>query len=411
MGKEFLKIKDPEDAQKIIAELPINKKVEKVPLDEAYKRVLAEDIYASINLPPFRRAAMDGYALQSKDTFHASEDEPVTLKNIGGVTAGQIPGGEVITGTCMEVSTGAPIPEGADAVVMIEYTEKKGENVLIFEGVALNANITNEGSDIMEGGLLLSQGALITSDKIGVLSAIGLEEVAVYTQPRVAVISTGNEIIKHHQSLEYGKIYDINSYTISNAVKSCGCIPIHSDIVKDDYDSLKSSIEKYKDADIIITSGGTSAGTGDNLRTVLDELGEVLIHGIAVKPGKPTIIGLIEDDGEEKIIFGLPGYPVSALMIFRVFITPFLRKIASLPDFEEERKLATLKISRRYISARGRRQYVLVKIKNNEAHPILKDSGAITSLAEADGYILIPKNVEIIEEGSEVDVYSLEIGL
>ncbi|MCE5213290.1 MAG: molybdopterin molybdenumtransferase MoeA [Methanobacterium sp.] len=409
MGKEFLKIIDPEDAQNTIAKLPINKTVEKVPLDEAYKRVLAEDIYAIINLPPFRRAAMDGYALKSKDTFHASEDEPVTLKLKGLVTAGKVPETEVTKGTCMEVSTGAPIPEGADAVVMIEYTEKQGDNVLISEGVPLNANITKEGSDIRKGELLLSQGVLITSDKIGVLSAIGMTQVPVYIQPRVAVISTGNEIIKHDQNLVYGKIYDINSYSISNAVKSCGCIPVHSEIVKDDYDSLKSSIKKYKDADIIITSGGTSAGAGDNLRTVLDELGKVLVHGIAVKPGKPTIIGLIEDEGEEKIIFGLPGYPVSALMIFRVFITPFLRKLASLPDFDQERKLATLKISRRYIAARGRQQYVLVKIKDNQAHPILKDSGAITSLAEADGYFLIPKNVEIIEEGTEVDVYSLEI--
>jgi molybdopterin molybdotransferase len=409
MGNEFLKINDPEDAKEIIEKLPFKKRVEKIPLEEAYERVIAENIYATINLPPFRRAAMDGYAIKSEDTFQASEEEPITLKLKGGVMAGQVPEMAVSHGTCMEISTGAPIPDGADTVVMIEYTEKQDDNILIPDGVPLNANITKEGSDILAGELLLSRGTLITPDKIGVLSAIGLKEVPVYTQPRVAVISSGNEIIRHDQKLEYAKIYDINSYTISNAVKSCGCIPIHSEIVQDDFFSIKNVIKKFKDADIVITSGGTSAGAGDNLRTVLDELGEVLVHGIAIKPGKPTIIGLIENEGENQIIFGLPGYPVSALMIFRVFVTPFLRKIASLPDFDKERKLASLKLSRRYLAARGRKQYVLVKIKDKIAHPILKDSGAITSLAEADGYFKVNKNVEIMEKGTYVDIFSLNL--
>lgn len=414
MGQEYLRITDPEDAEKIISKLPIKKTVEKITLEKAYKRVLAEDIYTTINLPPFRRAAMDGYAVKSKDTFNASEDKPVCLKFLGLVMAGQIPEMKVTLGTCIEVSTGAPLPEGADAVVMIEYTEKNNQNILIQESVPSNANITDEGSDIKEGKLILSWGERITSDKIGVLSAIGMREVPVFTQPRVAVISTGNEIIKHDQKLEYGKIYDINSYTISNAVKSCGCVPIHSEIVKDDYDSLKNAIKKFKDADIIITSGGTSAGAGDNLRTVLDELGEVLVHGIAVKPGKPTIIGLItskdrnNNEDPDQIIFGLPGYPVAALMVFQIFVAPFLRKMASLDYVDRERRISRFKLSRRFIPSRGRQQYVLIKIKDDQAHPILKDSGAITALAEADGYFKVPKNVEIIEKGTEVEVFSME---
>lgn len=409
MGQVFLKIKDPDDAEKIISTLPIQKKVEEVSLDEAYRRVLAEDVYATINLPPFRRAAMDGYALKSKDTFNASEDKPAQLKFLDVVTAGKIPQSMVDDGACIEVSTGAPIPEGADAVVMIEYTEKEDDNILVLESVPLNANITAEGSDVKVGELLLEDGERITADKIGVLSAIGMQLVPVYTQPKVAVISTGNEIIKNQEKLEYAKIYDINSYTISNAVKACGCIPIHSEIVKDDYTSLKNAILKFKDVDVIITSGGTSAGTGDNLKVVLDELGEVLIHGIAVKPGKPTMVGVIKTDSvNDQIIFGLPGYPVSALMIFYVFVAPFLRKMASLGEKEVERNIKQYKLSRRYIPSRGRKQYLLVKIKDDQAHPILKDSGAITSLAEADGYFIIPKNVEIIEKGTPVDVYSLD---
>jgi len=326
MGQEFLKITDPEEVEKIISKLPIKKTVEKVPLEAAYKRVLAEDVYATINLPPFRRAAMDGYAVISKDTFDASEDDPVALKLKDVVLAGEIPENKVEEGTCIEVSTGAPIPEGADAVIMIEFTEKKGTDILMLESVPLGANIAREGSDVKKGGLLLREGELITPDKIGVLSAIGLLEVPVYVKPRVVVISTGNEVIKVGEKLEYGKVYDINSYTISNAVKSCGCIPIHSDIVNDDYNSLKNKINEFTDADVIITSGGTSAGAGDILKVVLDEMGEVLVHGIAVKPGKPTLIGVIQDEEGNKInkiIFGLPGYPVAALMIFYNFVAPF----------------------------------------------------------------------------------------
>ena len=418
MGQVFLNIKDPEDVENIIRALPIRKKVEKVSLDKAYRRVLAEDVYATINLPPFRRAARDGYALKSEDTFQVSENKPVQLKLLDIVTAGKIPQSKVEEGTCIEVSTGAPIPDGADAVVMVEYTEKEGENVSVLESVPLNTHITAVGSDVKEGELLLKEGEQITADKMGVISAIGMRLVPVYTQPKVAVISTGNEIIKNHEKLEYAKIYDINSYTLSNAVKACGCVPIHSQIVKDDYNSLKNAILKFKEADVIITSGGTSAGTGDNLKVVLDEMGEVLIHGIAVKPGKPTMVGLIKKESEnnqaetesvnQQIIFGLPGYPVSALMIFHVFVAPFLRKMAFISETQLERRVKQYNLSRRYVPSRGRKQYVLVEIKGEEAHPILKDSGAITSLAEADGYFIIPKNMEILEKGTLVDVYSLD---
>lgn len=411
MGQVFLKITDPEDAHKIISNLPLKNRVEKIPLEESYQRVLADDVYATIDLPPFRRAAMDGYALKFQDTFTASEDKPVQLKLTDVITAGVKPQIPVEAGTCIEVSTGAPIPEGADAVVMVEYTEKQEGNILILESVPLNANIAAQGSDVKEGELLIREYEILTSEKLGVLSAIGMSEIPVYIRPRVAVISTGNEIIENHQKLEYGKIYDINSYTISNAIKSCGCEPIHSEIVKDDYESLKNAILEFEDADVIITSGGTSAGTGDNLKTVLDELGKVLVHGIAVKPGKPTLVGLINIDKEEKILFGLPGYPVSALMIFKVFVAPFLRKMASIKESIIETRVHEYSLSRRYIPSRGRKQYVLVKIKDNKAYPILKDSGAITSLAEADGYFIVSKNVEILEEGSNVAVHPFDRGI
>ena len=208
MGNQFLNIMNPEDVKKIISNLPFKKRVEKLTIENAYQRVLSENIYAPINLPPFKRAAMDGYALKAKDTFRASEDKPTSLKLLEVIMAGEVPQNKVNEGTCIEVSTGAPIPEGADAVIMIEFTEKNDENILILESVASGANIADEGSDVKKGDLLLREGAFLTPDKIGVLSAIGFLKIPVYAQPQVAVISTGNEIIKLNEKLEYGKIYE-----------------------------------------------------------------------------------------------------------------------------------------------------------------------------------------------------------
>lgn len=402
MGEEFLKTKDIEDVKNILNDIIIKRRIETVSIKDAHRRILAEDVRATINFPPFDRASMDGYAVKAEDTFGASEDNPVVLKLLETIKAGSVPTKKVEEGVCVEVGTGAPIPEGANGVVMVEFTEKKGGDIYVYDGVVIGENIAKEGSDIKKGELILSKGTLLSPDKIGVLSAIGMGKVPVFAKPKVAVISTGNEIIKYDDELEYGKIYDINTQTIVNAVKSCGCTPIYSEIVKDSYEAVAGKINKFSDADVIITSGGTSAGAGDVLRMVLDDIGEVLVHGIAMKPGKPTIIGMIND----KIVFGLPGYPVAALIVFHVFVAPFLRKMACLDD-DRKVQIKELKLSKRYHSARGRNQYVLVKIDENMAHPILKDSGAIGALAEADGYFEVPKNVEIIQEGSYVDVVLL----
>ena len=402
MGTEFLKIMDSEDVQCIIKNMEIKPKTEIVLLKDAYLRVLAEDVHAAIDLPPFNRVSRDGYAVTAEDTFRASEDNPVILKLIDAVGAGDKPDKEVEKGTCIEVGTGAPVPEGADAVVMVEFTENVGGNIHIHKSAAIGQWIASKGSDVSKGDFLLSSGTLLTHDKIGVLGAIGMGKVPVFKKPKVAVISTGNEIINYDERLEYGKVYDINSQTITNAVKSCGCTPEYSGIAKDDYDDIRARIEQHLDADVIITSGGTSAGAGDVLKLVLDDIGEIFVHGIAVKPGKPTIVGKIND----KPIFGLPGYPAAALTVFHVLVAPFLRKMASVGRRKSD--VLKLKLSRRYHSSRGRHQYVLVKIENDTAIPILKDSGAITAIAEADGYFEIKKNVELVPEGTEVEVVLLE---
>lgn len=407
MGKEFLNVMDPDDVKEIIDSLNIERKIEMVNLMDAYQRVLAKDVYAAIDLPPFDRASMDGYAVQAQDTFGASEDDPITLDLIEKIRAGDDPYQKVRKGTCSEIGTGAPMPEGSDAVVMVEFTDIKENKVRILEAVTPGTNLALKGSDIQKGKFLLAEGTLLTADKIGALSAIGLKEIPVFAKPTVAIISTGNELIKPDEELRHGKLYDINSVSIVNAVKSCGCIPLASTIAKDDYDSIKNKIDTYKYADVIITSGGTSAGAGDVLRQVVEDMGQVLVHGISVKPGKPTLIGTLPDENVDIILFGLPGYPVSALMIFHGFVAPFLRGVAGVKEFMEKKEGAMLKLSRRYHSARGRSHLVLVKIEGNIAHPILKDSGAITALAEADGYFEVPKNVEIIEKGEKIKIMRL----
>lgn len=407
MGKEFLNLMDPDEVKKIIDSLNMERKIERINLSDAYQRVLAEDVHALIDLPPFNRASMDGYAVQAQDTFGASEDNPIILNLIEKIRAGDSPSKEVQKGTCSEVGTGAPLPAGADAVVMVEVTDIQKDKVEIMEAVAPGTNRALQGSDIEKGQLLMEKGTLLTAAKIGALSAVGLKEIPVFAKPIVAVISTGNELIKPEEELKQGKLYDINSESISNAVKSCGCTPLASTIVKDDYDSIKNRINSYKDADVIITSGGTSAGAGDILRQVVEDMGKILVHGISVKPGKPTLIGTLPDEGGNVVLFGLPGYPVSALMIFHGFVAPFLRGIAGVNEFMEKKESRSLKLGRRYHSARGRSHFVLVKIEDNIAHPILKDSGAITALADADGYFEVPKNVEIMEKGEKVKVQSL----
>lgn len=400
MGKEFLNLMEPEEVKKILASLKLARNVEYIGLTECWSRVLAEDIYSFMDLPPFNRVSMDGYALRAEDTFGASEDEPKVLKQVGVVRAGDVPHRDVLRGCCVEVGTGAPLPPQADAVVMLEYTEISDDEVYIYQGAAPGENIAKQGSDIQKDHLLLKKNTMLTPDKIGVLSAMGLEKVPVYSQIKVGIISTGNEIVPGDAQLPYGKIYDVNSQSVASAVLSCGCLPMDLQIVRDDFESLRNAINGLRDADVIITSGGTSAGAGDVLRAVVEDMGQVLVHGIALKPGKPTLIGLIGPD--EQVLVGLPGYPVAALVVFESLVAPFLRANSFLPI--EDAPVIKLRLSRRFHTSRGRTHQLLVKIQEDGAIPILKDSGAITALAEADGYIEIPKNIEILEEGTVVDV-------
>ena len=404
MGTEFLKIKECDEAIDIIQKLfddNLKPQSEEIDVSEAYGRILFEDVYSRMDFPPFDKALKDGFAILSSDSFGASEESPNTLEVIDFLEAGSTTDRKVEKGKCIEISTGAAMPEGAEAVVMVEYAEKFDDKVNLLTTATPSQDVAKKGSDIEEGNLILEKGDFLNPGKIGVLLSQGFETIEVYKKPTVGILSSGNEITLQGEELEYGKIYDVNGGMIKSDAVSCGADARFLGVMRDDYDEVKEKItQALKEVDVLFCSGGTSAGLGDVLKHVLDELGEVHIHGISVQPGKPTIVGVID----EKIVIGLPGNPVSALMIFNAFVAEPLSRLAGIDsDFE----LKTVKgiMTRRIHSQVGRMQYQLVKVEGDKVHPIFKDSGAIFSLSTADGYVKIPKLVELLDEGEEVEVY------
>ena len=298
MGTEFLKIKESEDALEIIQKLfdkYYTLQSEEIAVEDAYGRILSGDVYSRMDFPPFDKALKDGFAILSQDSFGASEESPKTLEVIDFLEAGSTTDKTVEEGKCVEISTGAAMPKGADAVVMVEYCEKMDSNVNILTTVTPTQDVAKKGSDTKESKLILRKGDVLTPGKIGVLLSQGFETIEVYKKPTVGVISTGNEITLQGNELPYGKIYDVNGNMIKNDAISCGANAKFLGTVKDDYNQLKAKIqESLDDVDILIGSGGTSAGLGDVMKHVLDELGQVYIHGISVQPGKPTIIGIVD---------------------------------------------------------------------------------------------------------------------
>jgi len=369
-------------------------------------RVTAEDIISQLDVPTFDRATMDGYAVKAADTFEAKEDQPINLTISGVSQPGAYPTGAVNQGEAVEVGTGSPIPKGANAIVMVEYTQTINNTLRVFRSVSPGENIVAAGSDIMTGELVLRSGEKITPREIGVLSAIGINKVKVHRKPIVAIISTGNELVKAGEKLGFAQIYDINSNSISASVMENGGVPLPPIIVRDNEISIRNAIiESVNKADIILTSGSTSAGSGDIMNKVLTGLAatEIMAHGLTVKPGKPTIIAI----SKGKPLIGLPGYPTSALMIFNLIVVPLIRRLAGLNDAIDYPLLDARAGSRIY-SVKGRRELLPVQVVLSKGsyvtYPVGLGSGAIMSVALADGYIDVPKNQEFIEENESVKV-------
>ena len=391
-----------EDGLRILLDCvePITR-TERVELLQATGRVLAEPVVAGMSVPPFPRAAMDGYAVIAEDTFGAGNFNPVRLSLTDVIHAGDTARGEVARGTCIQVATGSPIPAGADAVVQVEDTELEGdgaraEKVKIYKPVYPRQNVSPQGEDIQTGREVLSSGTRLDPSKIGVLAALGITEVPVFARPTVAVIPSGNEIVHPGDPLEPGKIYDINSYTLSALIQETGGVPRLFPIMKDTLEDVRRTLRDALVCDVIVLSGGSSVGERDVMVEAVEGMGEVKFHGIAVKPGKPTLCGLIEG----KLLLGMPGYPTSCLTNGYGLLVPVLRKLARLP--EARTGGVELPMSRRYTSTIGRHQYLPVRVEHGEVVPAFKESGAITSMADAEGYIEIPANVDLVEKGERV---------
>jgi len=405
----FRRLVSVDEAQSILAKSYVPKPVgtEVVSLSGAYNRVLAEAVVSPYDIPPFDRSTVDGYAVKAADTFGAEENRPVTLRLVGKVSVGEAAKVMVQRGTLVEIVTGAPVPGGADAVVMVEYTELGGKSVLVREAVSAGENVMKAGADIRRGETVLKQGAVLSPHEIGVLAAIGSARVRVYKRPRVAIFSTGAEVVDPGKPLTPGKIFDINAHTLSAAVADCGCEPLNMGVVQDEVKQMKAALQRaLRTADVVITSGGVSVGPTDIIPKVLNALGKpgVIVHGVAVRPGKPTTIAVVN----QKPVFSLPGHPASSLLIFHLFVRSVLLQMGGREEVEPITVKAT--VSERLFPSRGRRTYVTVTLKKNRTGGLVASpvpvglSGAITTLAKADGFTVIHESQQFIEKGTVVEV-------
>jgi len=372
---------------------------ERVRIDLASGRVVARAVEAQADVPPFMRAAMDGYAVRAADTFGASTHDPRVLSWVETVFTGQVPTRPVGTGQCTEIATGAPVPEGSDAVVMVEETEKQpDQTVRVFSPVYPGQNVTRQGADIRAGQPVLRPGDVLNPSRIGAVAALGVIDVEVYAQPRVAILSTGNEVADPGQPLEPGHIYDINKFTLSAVLREHGACPVPYPTAPDNVRDLTRALEVCLVEDVVIFSGGSSVGERDLILDVVSQMGDVFFHGIAVKPGKPTLFGIISG----KPVFGMPGYPTSCLSNAYMLLIGPIRRLARLPEWAP--RIACLPLGQRVVSTTGRHQFYTVRIVDGQAMPAFKASGDITSMSQADGYIEIPAHVDVVEKGELVDV-------
>lgn len=374
-------------------------RTEEIELGKATGRVAAADLAATVFVPPFSRAAMDGYAVVAEDTRSASRARPARLRIVERVFTGALPTHPVSPGHCAEIATGAPLPVGADAVVMVEETARiDHEHVAICAEVSVRQNIGHKGADISPGDLVVRRGELLNPSRLGAIAAIGCARVEVFARPRVAILSTGNEVVPPGAPLGPGQIYDVNRFTLAAVVEAHGGVAEVHTPARDTLEALHDALDGCVHADIMIFSGGSSVGDRDLLVDLVAARGEMVFHGIAVKPGKPTMFATI--DGRP--FFGMPGNPTSCLSNAYILLVPFLRASARLPVYAP--RTVSARLSRRIVSQAGRHQFYTVRLAGLVASPAFKGSGDITSLSQADGYIEIPASEHIVEEGANVDV-------
>jgi molybdopterin molybdotransferase len=397
MGKVFKERTSVDEALRLFLEhISTLRKVEEVTLESCKGRVLAEPVVSERNVPHYRRAAMDGYAVRASDTLGASPANPVMLQ-----LSDQIEEGSTIW-----VHTGAAVPEGADAVVMVEDTATAGNLVEVRAQVYPNRNIGQVGEDIKKGDRVFEEGHLLRPCDAAVLASIGFNRVKVFKKPLVAVIPTGDELVSCKDNRDVpppGKVLETNGLMSALYVEKWGGVPRCTEIVPDNPDSIKKAVETNLDADMILLLGGTSVGKRDHAPEVVSTLGELLVHGIGVSPGKPTALGIVNNVP----VVCLPGYPVAGLIALYLFVHPGIRKLAAIPELPElilKRRLVA-KIS----SKIGYVGFVRVVFEGDKVRPLVgAGAGILSSVAKADGYVLVPEHIEGYEEGEEVDVFLIE---
>jgi putative molybdopterin biosynthesis protein len=408
--EQFLEVLSEAEARARLAAAfsPTPRPAEAVPLAAALGRVLAEDVVAAVDVPGFDRSGVDGFALRAADTLGASEANPIALRlNPEVLACGHAPTLAVAPGTATVIATGGMLPRGADAVVMVEHTETEegeaGPIVILRRPVAPGAAIAGAGSDIARGETLLRRGAVLSSRAIGMLAAIGLAEVAVIRRPRVAVLSTGDELVPPGAAQRPAGVFDSNGAIIAAAVAEAGGEALAFGIIADDETRLRAAISRAAaEADLVILSGGTSKGAGDVSHRVLTALGRVIVHGVALKPGKPLCLGLV---GETPVAV-LPGFPTSAVFTFHAFVAPLIRAMAGLRDGAAETVPARLAV--RTPSELGRTEYAMVSLVETgegvAAYPLAKGSGSVTAFSLADGFVTIDALSDGLEAGAPVTV-------
>lgn len=406
---EFFKVVTPEQVFNALSGFG-RLAVETVPIDDALGRVCGADIVSPENLPPLPRSTMDGYAVRAVDTFGASDSIPAFLDVVGTVAMGQLPDIAIGRNQAAAIPTGGFLPQGSDAVVMVEYTSPAGEGAIeVSRPATTGESVLGEAEDVARGECVIPAGKRLLPQDIGLLAGLGMTRVPVYRRPTASVISTGDEIVPLTEDPPPGRIRDINSHSIAALVKASGGKAERFDIVPDDPARLRAALEKaLASADVVVLSGGSSVGERDHMVTVVSSMPGAVVHahGIAISPGKPTLIASVGG----KPVFGLPGHPVSALVVAQVFLAPFIRYLegeALKRDPSGMRVRAALATA--IHSAQGREEYVRVKIEERQgqisARPVFGKSGMLSTLVKADGFIVVPIHTEGISADETVDVF------
>ncbi|MDD1723911.1 MAG: molybdopterin molybdotransferase MoeA [Methanospirillum sp.] len=394
----FLSVILTEEAVRIVRQIALPLPVERIPLSDAIGRVTARDVSSDVDIPGFSRSTVDGYAVRSPDTTGAGESIPSILKLTGRISMGETDDKPLEPGTCMYIPTGASLPQGADAVVMVEYCEEPGDQVLIHRPVSPGENIISRGEDFGSGQVAVYTGTRISSRVAGVLAACGLDTVPVSVRPRIGIISTGDELVPIQGIPEPGQIRDINSWLCAGFVTEQGGIPVMYGIIRDERESLAQAFDAaLESCDTVLISGGSSKGERDMCAEIISSRGEVHVHGIAISPGKPTIIGI----SHGKPVIGLPGHPSSAYVILLVLVRELVKRMTG-QNLRDTPIFARLKTPLK--SVQGREDYVRAVLEGDYVIPVLGKSGLTNTLLHSDGIIRIPGQVEGYEAGDKVEV-------